>query len=174
MLAISLASTLASMAQAQTPAAAAPAAEAKPDFNLCKQIGDRFKIFNAKRDGAENPYIQEFNVTLRAQYQLNYLDPTGDHTKSSKNGESQRWNDEMRRFRLGANAKLFNKVKAVMIWNLGGMPQRKKTSSSTGNWERAYTNANLDQVFLQVDAGSPVGTSGKQKPAYRGGHGWLA
>ncbi|MFQ7533868.1 MAG: hypothetical protein ACLRPT_01315 [Akkermansia muciniphila] len=52
-------------------AAAAPSTgnslPARDNFSACKWLGDRFKWFNSERDH-KNPYIQEFNVSLRMQY----------------------------------------------------------------------------------------------------------
>ena len=54
-------------------AAAAPSTgnslPARDNFSACKWLGDRFKWFNSERDH-KNPYVQEFNVSLRMQYGL--------------------------------------------------------------------------------------------------------
>ena len=62
-------------------AAAAPSTgnslPARDNFSACKWLGDRFKWFNSERDH-KNPYIQEFNVSLRMQYGLDWIDPNGE------------------------------------------------------------------------------------------------
>ena len=47
---------------------------ARDSFSTCQWLGDRFKWFNAERDH-KNPYIQEFNVSLRMQYGMDWIDP---------------------------------------------------------------------------------------------------
>ena len=87
------------------------AAEKKSaDFSFCNWAKDSFTLFNAERDHAENPYIQEFSLKLRGQYQGAWLDPSGgtDRLKGASNGRGKRDNNEWRRFRLGAQAKMFN------------------------------------------------------------------
>ena len=72
------------------------------DFDFGTHMKDAFKVFDAKRDNAENPYLQELSLKLRGQYQWGYLDPAGgdDRVKGNRND-----NNEWRRFRLGAQAK---------------------------------------------------------------------
>ena len=55
---------------------AAPLSQAA-DFNLAAHAKDAFKLFDAKRDNAENPYLQELSLKLRGQYQWGYVDPAG-------------------------------------------------------------------------------------------------
>ena len=86
-------------------AAAAPSTgnslPARDNFSACKWLGDRFKWFNSERDH-KNPYIQEFNVSLRMQYGLDWIDPNGEgRVMGEKEGNGRRFNDEWRRFRAG-------------------------------------------------------------------------
>ena len=55
---------------------AAPLSQAS-DFSLASHMKDAFKVFDAKRDHAENPYLQELTLKMRGQYQWGYLDPAG-------------------------------------------------------------------------------------------------
>ena len=78
---------------------------ARDSFSTCKWLGERFKWFNAERDH-KNPYIQEFNVSLRMQYGLDWIDPNGEgRVMGEKEGNGRRFNDEWRRFRAGFNMK---------------------------------------------------------------------
>ena len=106
-------------------AAAAPSTgnslPARDNFSACKWLGDRFKWFNSERDH-KNPYIQEFNVSLRMQYGLDWIDPNGEgRVMGEKEGNGRRFNDEWRRFRAGFNMKFLNNFKLNNVWNIGGM-----------------------------------------------------
>ena len=106
-------------------AAAAPSTgnslPARDNFSACKWLGDRFKWFNSERDH-KNPYVQEFNVSLRMQYGLDWIDPNGEgRVMGEKEGNGRRFNDEWRRFRAGFNMKFLNNFKINNVWNIGGM-----------------------------------------------------
>lgn len=63
---LALAMSVASLAQAETPA-----------FSFNEWLPGCFKLFDAKRDHAENPWVQEVNFRFRPQYQWGYMDPAG-------------------------------------------------------------------------------------------------
>ena len=50
----------------------------------------------------ENPWLQEFNVSLRAQYQAAAVAPNGSETYPGSHGRTEEW----RRLRLGWNARV--------------------------------------------------------------------
>ena len=122
---------------------------------------DAFKVFDAKRDNAENPYLQELSLKLRGQYQWGYLDPAGgdDRVKGDRND-----NNEWRRFRLGAQAKVLNQFTLKGVWNVGGLDARNKFSD--GEWDRSHTEGTLDELTLSTTLKPVTLTLGKHKPAY--------
>ena len=122
---------------------------------------DAFKVFDAKRDNAENPYLQELSLKLRGQYQWGYLDPAGgdDRVKGNRND-----NNEWRRFRLGAQAKVLNQFTLKGVWNVGGLDARNKFSD--GEWDRSHTEGTLDELTLSTTLKPVTLTVGKHKPAY--------
>ena len=122
---------------------------------------DAFKVFDAKRDNAENPYLQELSLKLRGQYQWGYLDPAGgdDRVKGNRND-----NNEWRRFRLGAQAKVLNQFTLKGVWNVGGLDARNKFSD--GEWDRSHTEGTLDELTLSTTLKPVTLTLGKHKPAY--------
>ena len=122
---------------------------------------DAFKVFDAKRDNAENPYLQELSLKLRGQYQWGYLDPAGgdDRVKGNRND-----NNEWRRFRLGAQAKVLNDFTIKGVWNIGGLDARNKYSG--GQWNRSRTEGTLDELAISTRIKPVTLTLGKHKPAY--------
>lgn len=86
------------LAAGATSLSHATAENSQATFNLGAWAKDSFKLFDAKRDHAENPYIQEFTLKLRGQYQWGYLDPAGGNDRVKGNRHD---NNEWRRFRLG-------------------------------------------------------------------------
>ncbi len=148
-------------ADAVAPTAiAAPAVEAAPDFNFLEWLPERFAWFDAQRDNAENPYIQEFNVSFRAQWQMNWLDPSNDDRLKGDEG----YNSEFRRFRLGANAKIFKNFKVKAVWNIGGLQDVAKYSN--GDWNAGETSNSLDELCI-TGTFKPVSfTVGKHKADY--------
>lgn len=78
------------------------------DFNFCDWAKDSFTLFNAERDGAENPYIQEFSLKFRGQYQGALVDPAGgtDRLKGGADGRDKRDNNEWRRFAPSLRAQI--------------------------------------------------------------------
>ena len=122
---------------------------------------DAFKVFDAKRDNAENPYLQELSLKLRGQYQWGYLAPAGgdDRVKGNRND-----NNEWRRFRLGAQAKVLNQFTLKGVWNVGGLDARNRFSD--GEWDRSHTEGTLDELTLSTTLKPVTLTVGKHKPAY--------
>lgn len=95
-----------------------PAAHAK--FSTPLELWDQAYGDNKPRvslyKDESNPYIQEFNITLRAQYQgamvrANQGEYDGSHHSTS----------EWRRFRLGGNIKFLEHFRLTNIWNMGGL-----------------------------------------------------
>ena len=139
---------------------AAPLSQAS-DFSLASHMKDAFKVFDAKRDNAENPYLQELTLKMRGQYQWGYLDPAGgdDRVKGDRND-----NNEWRRFRLGAQAKVLNNFTIKGVWNIGGLDARNKYSG--GQWNRSRTEGTLDELTISTSIKPVTLTVGKHKPAY--------
>ncbi len=139
---------------------AAPFTQAS-DFSLDSHMKDAFKIFDAKRDNAENPYLQELTLKMRGQYQWGYLDPSGgdERVKGNRND-----NNEWRRFRLGAQAKVLNAFTVKGVWNIGGLDARSKYSG--GQWNRSRTEGALDELTVSTKIDPVTLTIGKHKPAY--------
>ena len=131
------------------------------DFDFGTHMKDAFKVFDAKRGNAENPYLQELSLKLRGQYQWGYLDPAGgdDRVKGNRND-----NNEWRRFRLGAQAKVLNQFTLKGVWNVGGLDARNKFSD--GEWDRSHTEGTLDELTLSTTLKPVTLTVGKHKPAY--------
>ncbi len=138
---------------------------AQSDFSFCSWAKDSFTLFNAKRDGAENPYIQEFSVKLRGQFQGAWMDPAGGSDRL-KGGSSGADNNEWRRFRLGAQAKMFNNFTVKGVWNVGGLDGRYKYSRAS--WVRSTTSASLDELYVAGKFAPVLVNIGKHKPAYMG------
>lgn len=166
--ALLLGTTLASAAPAKAPETSAPAATAAKDpFVFSKWAQSRFAWFDAKRDNAANPWIQDFNVSLRMQYQWSNLDPAGgeDRIKGGSKGDGRRWNDEWRRFRMGVNFKFLEKFKFVNVWNIGGMDGRYQYKDG---WDRSSNTYSLYELYTEYNAGQATFGLGKMKPAYFG------
>lgn len=145
------------------PAAAAPAA-----FSFNEWLPGCFKLFDAKRDHAENPWVQEVNFRFRPQYQWGYTDPAGgaDRVKGGAAGDGRRENDEWRRFRLGAKAKVLNRFVLFTDWDIGGLDQRYKYSNN--QWQRSRGKTGVYELYVQGDFKPVTITLGKQKPAFIG------
>lgn len=81
------------MALAMSAASLGQAAESF-DFNTW--LPGRFKLFDAKRDNAENPWVQSVDLRFRPQHQWGYIDPAGgaDRVKGGAEGHGRRSNDE--------------------------------------------------------------------------------
>lgn len=120
-------------------------------------MGNWPKLYAA--DKKENPYIQEFNLSLRMQYQAGWTKPNGEHSQGGGH------DDGFRRFRMGANAKMLNgKLKLVNVWDIGGVVSGR-AKSSDGTWHHVDTKAHLYELNGTYTA-KPVDISvGKMKPA---------
>lgn len=139
---------------------AAPLSQAA-DFNLANHAKDAFKLFDAKRDNAENPYLQELSLKLRGQYQWGYVDPAGGDSRVKGDRKD---NNEWRRFRLGAQAKVLNRFTLKGVWNIGGLDTRSKYAD--GNWDRSHSEGTLDELTISTELEPVTLTLGKHKPAY--------
>ncbi len=130
--------------------------EAASKQSFSEWLPSCFKLYDVKKDGMDNPYIQQLNLNVRAQYQWGSLDPNGDHN----NGRSS--NNEFRRFRIGANAVLFHDYKLETMWNVGGV------NAAFKNGERTRTSTGLESLSISTKY-SDVGVQlGHFKPAYMG------
>lgn len=154
---LALAMSVASLAQAETPA-----------FSFNEWLPGCFKLFDAKRDHAENPWVQEVNFRFRPQYRWGYMDPAGgaERVKGGALGDGRRENDEWRRFRLGAKAKVLNRFVLFTDWDIGGLDQRYKYSHN--EWQRSRGKTSVYELYVQGDFKPVTLTLGKQKPAFIG------
>ncbi len=155
MLALAMGATSLCSAGETTPVAEVPVADS---FSFCKWLPSKFKLFNAEKDNAENPYIQEFNAKFRAQYQWGSVAPNGD------NQDSRSSNNEFRRLRAGFDARVFEDYKVEMVWNIGG-------ANSTFNEKtgvRGRTSSSLDSFSVSRKFNDVGVELGKFKPAYTG------
>ncbi len=159
---LSLAATESAAATPAAPGAKAPA------FNFCEWAPNALKIFNARRDNAENPWIQEVSAKLRAQYQMGFVDPAGgtDRVKGARDGHGRRYNDEWRRVRFGLQAKVLNHFTLYTNWNVGGFENRSKYSG--GRWHDDTRNTTLEEAYVQGTFKPVTFTIGKHKPAFIG------
>ena len=117
-------------------------------FNFGDWAKNSFTLFNAERDGAPNPYVQELSLKFRGQFQGAYVDPAGgtDRVKGAADGRDKRDNNEWRRFRIGAQAKVFEHFTLKGVWNIGGLDSRYKYKN--GQWHRSSTSASVDEIYI--------------------------
>ncbi len=127
-----------------------------------------FKIFDAGRDHADNPYVQEMSLRMRPQYQWGYVDPVGGagRVKGASAGEGRRGNDEWRRFRIGVQAKVLRYFTLLSDWDIGGLNGRYKYSD--GRWTRSRSQAAVYELYVQGNFKPITFTLGKSKPAFIG------
>lgn len=156
MLALAMGATSLCSAGETAPVAETPAAES---FSFCKWLPSKFKLFNAEKDGATNPYIQEFSAKFRAQYQWGFVDPNGGHQDGMRSS-----NNEFRRLRAGFSARVFEDYKVEMVWNIGGVNSTVNSSTNA----RSYTSSSLDSFSVSRNIGEVGVELGKFKPAYTG------
>ena len=129
------------------------------NMSFCEWLSNWNKLYKADKE--KNSIIQEFNVNLRMQYQLGWVEPNGD-TMGTKGGQHQ---DEFRRFRMGMNAKMFNgKLKLQNTWNMGGVTGRR-TENPGGGWSHKDTQASLYELYAEYTEDPVVTTIGLMKPA---------
>lgn len=143
-------------------------ATAAESYNFIKAMPKQLTLFDAKRDSAENPWIQEFRVTMRAQYQAGCVAPAGgnDRLQGAADGKAQRYNDEWRRLRLGARAKVLKKYTVLTNFNIGGVDSRERYAN--GEWNHGETEGSLDELYVQGKFEPLTFTLGKHKPAFIG------
>ncbi len=153
---------------AEAPAKGQAADKSSAKYSFCQSMSEHLKLFDAKRDHAENPWIQEFKLKVRGQYQWADLQPAGgtDKLKADAGGRHKRSNNEWRRFRLGAEAKVLRHFRLLGNFNLGGLDARYKVED--GRWTRTRTEGSVDEIFLQGTFEPVVFTVGKHKPAFIG------
>lgn len=147
---------------------AASATQAADNYDFCDAMKNQLRFFDAKRDHAENPWIQEFTLKMRAQYQAGLIDPAGgnDRLKGAADGRSNRYNNEWRRLRLGAQAKVLGNYTLYGNFNIGGVDGRRKYSD--GDWCSSDNEGALDELYLQGKYEPVTFTLGKHKPAFMG------
>ena len=143
-------------------------AQDNSQFNFGTWAKDSFTLFDAERDGAQNPYVQEFSLKFRGQFQGALVDPAGgtDRLKGAADGRDKRDNNEWRRFRIGAQAKVFDHFTIKGVWNIGGLDSRYKYKS--GQWNRSATSSSVDEFLIAGRFDLVVINIGKHKPAYMG------
>lgn len=146
-----------------------PVAKSAARFDVCKAMADSLKLFDAKRDNADNPWIQSVSLKARMQYQWAAIDPAGgaDRVKGGADGHGRRENDEWRRFRLGAEAKVLRHFTLYGNFNIGGLDTRYKMDGN-GNWHHGESEETADEVYLKGDFAPVSFTIGKHKPAFIG------
>ncbi len=137
-------------------------------FDFGDWAKDSFTLFNAERDGAPNPYVQELSLKFRGQFQGAYVDPAGgtDRVKCAADGRDKRDNNEWRRFRIGAQARVFDHFTLKGVWNIGGLDSRYKYEN--GQWHRSSTSSSVDEIYIAGQFDPVVVNLGKHKPAYMG------
>lgn len=135
-------------------------------FNFGDWAKNSFTLFNAERDGAPNPYVQELSLKFRGQFQGAYVDPAGgtDRVKGAADGRDKRDNNEWRRFRIGAQARVFDHFTLKGVWNIGGLDSRYKYKN--GQWHRSSTSSSVDEIYIAGKFDPVVVNLGKHKPAY--------
>jgi len=143
-------------------------AQDNSQFHFGDWAKDCFTLFDAERDGAPNPYVQEFSLKFRGQYQAAFVDPAGgtDRLKGAADGRDKRDNNEWRRFRIGAQAKVFDCFTVKGVWNIGGLDSRYKYKN--GQWNRSSTSSSVDEFVISGQFKPLVVNIGKHKPAYMG------
>lgn len=143
-------------------------AQDNSQFNFGTWAKDSFTLFDAERDGAQNPYVQEFSLKFRGQFQGALVDPAGgtDRLKGAADGRDKHDNNEWRRFRIGAQAKVFDHFTIKGVWNIGGLDSRYKYKS--GQWNRSATSSSVDEFLIAGRFDPVVINIGKHKPAYMG------
>lgn len=108
----------------------------------------------------DNPWIQEFNLSLRAQYQCGWTDPHEELYPGS-----QGYEDEIRRLRAGWNMTFLKDWKLVNIWNLGGVDGFGYNSGGVWNHHRNITG-NLYDLHLEYKTREVTISIGKNFPAH--------
>ncbi len=143
-------------------------AEAPCGFTFCEGLPRLFKPFDAARDNADNPWVQEVSIKLRAQYQWGSIDPNGggDRVKGGADGHGRRYNDEWRRVRLGAQAKVLRHFTLCTVWNIGGLDARDQYRN--GRWSDGVSSGTVEELYLSGTFKPVTFTLGKHKPSFIG------
>lgn len=106
-----------------------------------------------------NPWLQEFNVSLRAQYQAAAVSPNGSGMYPGSHGRTEEW----RRLRLGWNARMFRDLKVTNIWNMGGVDGLGYEKE--GRWHgHRMTRGNLYEANLEYSLPDATVGVGKVLP----------
>jgi len=135
--------------------------EAKESLSLLNAFCTKGKDFLTLYKNKENPYIQEFKLTARMQYQLGGV--SGDEEFLNTPSMEEEW----RRFRLGAQLKFLERFTLTNIWNIGGLDARG--GASGGVYSDNQTDAwiyELNLAYQQPDMF--IATAGKMKPRITG------
>lgn len=141
---------------------------ASGSFPACQWLGDRFKWFRAERDGRNLP-IQEFNVSLRMQYGMDWIDPNGERrVMGEQQGNGRRFNDEWRRFRAGFNMKFLDDFKFNNVWNIGGLDGMESYHAEANRWDTSSLHYSLYELNLEYKDGPVTYALGKMKPRITG------
>ena len=123
-----------------------------------QSYGDRPGNVHLYRNDA-NPWLQEFNVSLRAQYQAAAVSPSGSGTYPGSHGRTEEW----RRLRLGWNARVLRDLKVANIWNMGGVDSLGYYKG--GRWnDHKMTRGNLYEANLEYSLPGAVVGAGKVLP----------
>lgn len=115
------------------------------------------KVHLYRNDG--NPWLQEFNVSLRAQYQAAAVAPNGSGMYPGSHGRTEEW----RRLRLGWNARVLRNLKVTNIWNMGGVDGLGYEKE--GRWHgHRMTRGNLYEANLEYSLPDATVGVGKVLP----------
>lgn len=147
---------------------AATLSQAEESYSFIRNLPNQLTLFNAERDNASNPWIQELRLKMRAQYQFGMIDPAGgdDRLMGDADGKDRRYNSEWRRLRLGAQAKVLNMFTLSANFNIGGVDGRQKYSG--GRWNADQTEGSVDELAIKGNFKPVSFTLGKHKPDFMG------
>lgn len=137
-----------------------------PGYDVAQKLANQLTLFDAQRDQAENPWVQEVRLKWRAQYQLGYVDPAGGSERVMGSPDSSRHNNsEWRRFRIGGEAKVLNHFTLFSTWDIGGLETRDTYSKG---WHQGRSSASVYDMYLSGTFKPVTFTLGKFKPAFMG------
>ena len=125
----------------------APAVEPTPpkSFEWCSWLQDSPGTLYKNK---ENPYLQEFKLEGRFQYQAAYLD--GSDVNGRDYNETY---DEYRRVRIGAKAKFLQYFGAKVSLNM--VEDTRFVPANLGSLEWGYSS--FDEAYLSFDLGKAIG-----------------
>lgn len=144
------------MSAENTPSAAASSSFLNPLESVISSRKTPARLY--KNDS--NPWIQEFNLSLRAQYQCGWVDP-----HESLYPGSSGYDDEVRRLRAGWNMTFLHDWKLVNIWNLGGLDGFGYYSNGYWHHHKSMTG-NLYDLHLEYKTRGVKISVGKNFPAH--------